>query len=45
MLDIIYFWLEHKQLEVAKKDNINPKQSNKDWLQDHIFTDTHEQLF
>jgi len=44
-LDVIYLWLENKQLEFAERENKNPRRSNKDWLQDHIFTDIHEQFF
>lgn len=32
-------------MEFAEKENINPKQSTKDWLQDHILTDTHKKFF
>jgi len=32
-------------LEFAERENINLRRSNKDWLQDHIFIDIHEQFF
>jgi len=37
--------LEKNQLDFAKKENINPKQSAKDWVHDNIFSDTHEIFF
>lgn len=44
-LDVIYLWLEKKHLEFVERDNINPRRSNKDWLQDHMFTEIHEKFF
>jgi len=32
-------------LEFVAKENRTRRRSNKDWLQDHVFSDLHEQLF
>ena len=38
-------WVEVKEKEFAKKENINPRLSIEDQLQRYIFTDLHEIFF
>ncbi len=41
----IHKWLESKEKEFAKKENIKPKLTAKDWLQRYVFTELHEICF
>ena len=38
-------WVETKEKEFAKIENINPRLSVKDWLQRYIFANLHESFF
>jgi hypothetical protein len=38
-------WLERKEQEFSRQENINPRMSEKQWMQRYVYTDLHEIFF